>query len=73
MRALVDGVWRRRYHGGLMSAPLTVKHWRRDEYERLVGLGTFRGEPIERRGGRIYVAEPLAFPPSAIAVPSLLP
>ena len=73
MRALVDGVWRRRYHGGLMSAPLTVTHWRHDEYERLVGLGAFRGEPIELLGGRTYVAEPLACPPSAIAVSSLLP
>ena len=73
MRAVVDGVWRRRYHGGLMSAPLTVEHGRRDEHERLVGLGAFRGEPIELLGARIYVAEALAFPPSAIAVSSLLP
>jgi hypothetical protein len=29
-----------------MQTPLTVKQWRRVEYDRLVDLGAFRGEPI---------------------------
>ena len=32
--------------------------WRRADYERLVDLGVFRGDPVELIGGRLVVAEP---------------
>jgi Uma2 family endonuclease len=38
--------------------PLALKHWQRDEFERLVRLGAFEGEPIELIGGQLIVAEP---------------
>jgi Uma2 family endonuclease len=41
-----------------MQIPLTVKHWQRAEYDRLVGLGVFHGEPLELIGGQLVVAEP---------------
>jgi Uma2 family endonuclease len=41
-----------------MQAPLTLRRWKRVEYERLVGLGVFHGEPIELIGGQLVVAEP---------------
>jgi len=29
-----------------MQAPLTLRRWRRAEYERLVDLGVFEGDPV---------------------------
>jgi Uma2 family endonuclease len=42
----------------MKQAPLTRKRWRRVEYERLVDLGAFDGEPVELLGGQLIVAEP---------------
>jgi len=41
-----------------MQIPLTVRRWRRTEYDRLVDLGVFEGEPLELIGGQLVVAEP---------------
>jgi Uma2 family endonuclease len=38
--------------------PLTLRRWKRAEYDRLVELGVFEGEPIELIGGQLVVAEP---------------
>lgn len=38
--------------------PLTLRRWNRAEYDRLVELGVFEGEPIELIGGQLVVAEP---------------
>jgi Uma2 family endonuclease len=38
--------------------PLTLRRWTRLEYERLVELGVFEGEPLELIGGQLLVAEP---------------
>jgi Uma2 family endonuclease len=38
--------------------PLTVRRWKRAEYERLVDLGVFAGDPVELIGGHLIVAEP---------------
>jgi len=43
---------------GVTQTPLTLRRWRRAEYERLVDLGVFRSEPIELIGGQLVVAEP---------------
>jgi Uma2 family endonuclease len=51
-----------------MQVPLTLRRWRRAEYERLVDLGVFRDEPIELIGGQLVVAEPQgAYHASAIS------
>jgi Uma2 family endonuclease len=42
----------------MTQTPLTVRRWRRSDYERLVDLGVFRDEPIELIGGQLIVAEP---------------
>ena len=42
-----------------MQTPLTLRRWQRAEYDRLVDLGVFQGEPIELIGGQLVVAEPL--------------
>jgi len=42
----------------MTQTPLTLRRWQRVEYERLVGLGVFRGEPIELLDGHLVVAEP---------------
>jgi hypothetical protein len=42
----------------MKQAPLRVRHWTRVEYERLVDLGVFEGEPLELLGGQLVVAEP---------------
>ena len=53
---------------GVTQTPLTVRQWRRAEYERLVDLGVFRGEPLELIGGQLVVAEPQgAYHASAIS------
>ncbi len=41
-----------------METALTIRRWRRAEYERLVNLGMFEGEPLELIGGQLIVAEP---------------
>jgi Uma2 family endonuclease len=41
-----------------MQTPLTARSWRREEYDRLVELGMFQGEPLELIGGQLIVAEP---------------
>ena len=38
--------------------PLTIRRWTRAQYERLVDLGAFSGEPLELIGGQLIVAEP---------------
>ena len=42
----------------MKQLPLTVRRWRRVEYDRLVGLGAFDGDAIELVGGQLIVAEP---------------
>jgi Uma2 family endonuclease len=42
----------------MAQTPLTVRRWTRQEYERLVELGVFDGEPLELIGGQLIVAEP---------------
>ncbi len=41
-----------------MQIPLTARRWRRTEFDRLVDLGVFEGEPLELIGGELVVAEP---------------
>jgi Uma2 family endonuclease len=40
------------------QAPLTLRRWKRVEYDRLVELGAFEHERIELVGGYLIVAEP---------------
>src|SRR3972149_11463613 len=42
----------------MAQAPLTLRRWKRAEYDRLVELGVFQDEPIELIGGQLVVAEP---------------
>jgi Uma2 family endonuclease len=42
----------------MKQAPLTLRRWKRVEYERLVNLGVFQGDPVELLGGHLVVAEP---------------
>lgn len=42
----------------MKQTPLTLRRWTRGEYERLVDLGVFEGEPLELIGGQLMVAEP---------------
>jgi len=42
----------------MTQAPLTVRRWKRAEYDRLVELGAFDGDPIELIAGQLVVAEP---------------
>src|SRR5262249_5256083 len=43
----------------MKQAPLTLRRWRRVEYERLVDLGAFdEGDAVELVGGQLIVAEP---------------
>jgi Uma2 family endonuclease len=42
----------------MKQAPLTLRRWKRVEYERLVDLGLFQGDPVELLGGHLVVAEP---------------
>lgn len=46
------------YRGAMRQAPLTLRLWSRDEYDRLVDQGMFEGEPLELIGGQLIVAEP---------------
>jgi Uma2 family endonuclease len=49
----------------MKQAPFTSKRWRRVEYERLVDVGAFEGEPLELIGGQLIVAEPQHSPHAA--------
>jgi hypothetical protein len=40
------------------QTPLTQRRWQRVEYDRLVELGVFQGEPLELLAGELVVAEP---------------
>jgi len=40
------------------QSPLTMRRWSRAEYDRLIELGAFDGDPIELLGGQLVVAEP---------------
>jgi len=52
----------------MTATPLTIKQWRRAEYERLVDLGVFAGEALELIDGQLIVAEPRgAYHASAIS------
>ncbi len=42
----------------MKQAPLTLRRWRRAEYDRLVDLGVLHGEPVELIAGQLLVAEP---------------
>lgn len=42
----------------MAQPPLTLRRWKRAEYERLVDLGLFQGDPVELIGGQLVVAEP---------------
>jgi Uma2 family endonuclease len=42
----------------MAQMPLTARRWTRAEYDRLVELGVFDGEPLELIGGQLIVAEP---------------
>lgn len=43
---------------GARQVPHTVWRWSRSEYDRLVELGAFEGEPLELIGGELIVTEP---------------
>src|SRR5438477_7959752 len=42
----------------MTQAPLTLRRWKRVEYDRLVELGAFHGDAVELIGGQLIVAEP---------------
>src|SRR5437879_2985917 len=42
----------------MTQSPLTLRRWKRVEYERLVDLRLFEGDPVELIGGQVVVAEP---------------
>ena len=42
----------------MTQTPHTLRRWTRAEYDRLVDLGVFEGEPLELLGGQLIVAEP---------------
>src|SRR5438034_9844385 len=42
----------------MTQPPLTLRRWKRVEYERLVDLCLFRGDPVELIAGQLVVAEP---------------
>ncbi len=42
----------------MTQPPLTVRRWKRAEYDRLVELGAFDGDPVELIAGQLVVAEP---------------
>jgi Uma2 family endonuclease len=49
----------------MKQAPFTSKRWQRVEYEGLVDVGAFEGEPLELIGGQLIVAEPKGSPHAA--------
>ena len=46
----------------MRQTPLTLRRWERVEYERLVEIGVFEGDPVELIGGQLIVAEPKGSP-----------
>ena len=42
----------------MAQLPLTVWRWTRVEYDRLIDLGLFKGDPVELIAGQLIVAEP---------------
>src|SRR3989440_13101298 len=42
----------------MTQPPLTLRRWKRVEYERLVDLCLFQSDPVELIGGQVVVAEP---------------
>jgi Uma2 family endonuclease len=46
----------------MKQAPFTSKRWQSVEYQRLVDVGVFEGEPLELIGGQLIVAEPQGSP-----------
>jgi len=42
----------------MAQTPLTIWRWRRTEYDRLVDLDVFQGQPVELIGGQLVAAEP---------------
>jgi Uma2 family endonuclease len=46
----------------MKQAPFTPKRWQSVEYQRLVDVGVFEGEPLELIGGQLIVAEPQGSP-----------
>src|SRR5262245_62361135 len=42
----------------MKQTPHTLRHRTRVEYDQLVDLGVFEGEPLELIGGQLIVAEP---------------
>jgi Uma2 family endonuclease len=42
----------------MTQAAVTLRRWKRVEYDRLVDLGLFRSDPVELIGGHLVVAEP---------------
>jgi Uma2 family endonuclease len=42
----------------MAQASLPLRRWKRAEYQRLVDLDVFRGDPVELIGGQLVVAEP---------------
>jgi Uma2 family endonuclease len=42
----------------MAQTPLSIRRWKRTEYDRLVELGIFDGEPLELIAGQLIVAEP---------------
>src|SRR5439155_26235367 len=42
----------------MTQTPHTLRRWTRVEYDGLVVLGVFEGEPLELLGGQLIVAEP---------------
>jgi Uma2 family endonuclease len=42
----------------MTHSSLTLRRWKRVEYDRLVDLGLFENDPIELIGGQLVVAEP---------------
>lgn len=56
------------YSDDVTHPPLTLRRWKRVEYDRLVELGVFERDPIELIGGQLVVAEPQgAYHASAIS------
>ena len=53
----VDPTWDSGYRGRMQTA-FAPRRWQRTEYERLVAIGVFQGEPLELIGGQLVVAEP---------------
>jgi Uma2 family endonuclease len=41
----------------MAQPPPALRRWNRAEYDRLVGLGVFEGEPVELIAGQLVVAE----------------